>query len=122
MPQVDQRLQAALAQRVDERLNRDVARGLRARKQLVQRAVRLQGRLLARGEDFLRLVLCRLNVWLVERIDAEDRAGNSNRELPAEELGADGVRILELNFGQLPIGPVRTFAWGGHEPSALLAG
>ena len=36
-----------------------------------------------------RLVLARLDVRLVERIDADDRAGHRGRDLPAEEFLTD---------------------------------
>ena len=49
-------------------------------------------RLLAGGEHLVRLVLRRLHVGLVERVDPEDRAGDRGRELPAEELLAELVR------------------------------
>ena len=42
----------------------------------------------ARGE------LARLDVRLVERMDVEDRAGHGGRELPAEELGTEIVRVV----------------------------
>ena len=46
-------------------------------------------------EHLVRLVLRGLHVGLVERVDAEDRAGDGGRELPAEELLAELVRARE---------------------------
>ena len=45
------------------------------------------------SRKFARLVFARLDVGLVERIDAEDRTGNGRRKLPAEELLADVIAI-----------------------------
>ena len=45
------------------------------------------------GGQFARLVLARLDVRLIERIDAEDRARNGRGELPAEEFLADVIAI-----------------------------
>src|SRR5579884_3816683 len=73
-----------LRRRVDERLDADVVAGPRLREQLLGRALRRQVGPLARGEHLLRLVLRRLHVRLVERVDAEDRAGDGGGELPAE--------------------------------------
>src|SRR5207247_1573773 len=69
-----------------------------------------------------RLVLRRLHVRLVERVDSEDRAGDRDRELPTEELGAELVGLSELDVGTLAVGPGRALAGRRHEALALLAG
>src|SRR5262249_23200494 len=81
-----------LARRVDERLDRDVVARPGLPEQLVERAARLDVRLAAGREHLVRLVLRRLYVRLVERVDPEDRARDRGRELPAEELLAQLIR------------------------------
>src|SRR5260221_6855538 len=71
---------------LDERLHADVVALLRLRKQTVDRALRLDLGLLAGREHVIGLVLRRLNIRLVERIDLEIRPGDRDRELPTEEL------------------------------------
>ena len=44
-----------------------------------------------------RLVLARLDIRLVERIDADDRAGHRSGDLPAEEFLADVPDILHAD-------------------------
>ena len=44
-----------------------------------------------------RLVLARLDIRLVERIDADDRAGDGGGDLPAEEFLADVPDILHAD-------------------------
>ena len=70
-----------------------------------------------------RPVLGRLDVRLVERIDAEDRARDRGRELPAEELGAEVVRIVEPHAPVLAVRPrLGILARRGHETFPVLAG
>ena len=45
------------------------------------------------GGEFARLVLAGLDIRLIERIDAEDRARDGRGELPAEEFLADVIAI-----------------------------
>src|SRR5581483_5940789 len=106
---------------IHERLNADVVALPRLRVQLFRRALRRDVRLLAGGQDLPRLVLARLHVRLVERVDAEDRAGDRDRELPAEELLAELVLAGEPHVLRLPVRAVRRFAGGRNEPLALLA-
>ena len=76
---------------------------------------------LAGREDGVRPVLRRLHVRLVEGVDAEDRPGDRGRELPAEELGAEVVRIVEPHRPVLAVGPrLGILAGRGHEPFPLL--
>ena len=77
--------------RVDERLDADVVAVARLRQQLVERALRLELDVALR-EHLVRPVLRRLHVGLVERVDPEDRAGDGDGELPAEELLPELVR------------------------------
>src|SRR4029077_21226375 len=84
--------------------------------------LRLDVRVLARVEHGARAYLRVLHVGLVERVDAEDRGGDSGRELPAEELGAEVVRVVELDLPLLAVGAVRRLARRGDEALALLAG
>ena len=79
--------------RLDERLDAEVVAFRRLCEQLVDRPFRLELRLLAGGEHLVRLVLRRLHIRLVEWIDLEVRAGDGDRELPAEELGAQRIRV-----------------------------
>src|SRR3954447_11053958 len=72
-----------LLRRLDERLHTDVVVLVRLPKEHVDRAVRLDVGLLPRRKHLVRLVLRRLHVRLVERIDLEVRAGDRDRELPA---------------------------------------
>ena len=50
------------------------------------------------------------------------RAGDGDGELPAEELGAERVRVVDLRRGVLPVGAVGRLARRGDEPLPLLAG
>ena len=83
--------QLAFAGGVDERLDADVVALARLGQQLVERAARRDVGL-AGGENLVRLVLRRLNVGLVERVDPEDVAGDRGRELPPEPLLSELVR------------------------------
>ena len=107
---------------LDERLDAEVVAVLRLREQLVDRALRLELRLLTGREHLVRLVLRRLDVGLVEGVDLEIRPGHCDRELPAEELGAERVWIRQVRLCRLPVGAVGPFARRGDEPLALLAG
>src|SRR6266508_372828 len=118
----DQRLQLSLAHWIDERLNGDVIRRLSLAEQLVERALACERGILARGEHLLRLVLGRLDVGLVERVDPQNRAGDRDGELPAEELGADRGWVVEPHLRPLPIGAVGNLPGRGHEPFSVLAG
>src|SRR5262249_27025365 len=66
---LDQRLELLLARGVDERLDRDVVAWARLCKQLLERAARLDVRILARRQHLVGAVLGRLHVRLVERVD-----------------------------------------------------
>ena len=101
---IDERIRRSLRRRVHERLHADVVALLRLGEELLDRALRLELRLLAGREHLVRLVLRRLHVGLVERVDLEVRAGDCDRELPAEELRAERVRIGQLGFRGLPVG------------------
>ena len=116
----DERIE--IGRRVDERLHADVVALARLREQLLDRALRLELRLLPRCEDLVRLVLRRLDVGLVERVDLEVRAGDGDRELPAEELRPERVGIGQLRLGRLPVGALRRFAGRGDESLPVLAG
>src|SRR3546814_3248865 len=48
------------------------------------------------GEDALRVVLRLLDVRLIERIDLEHAPGDGDGELPAEELTAEVIRVIEV--------------------------
>src|SRR5581483_12186009 len=85
-------------------------------------ALRRDVGLLPRREHLARLVLRHLHVRLVERVDAEDRAGDRGRELPAEELLAELVRVGDADLLPLPVGAVDVLARARDEPLALLAG
>ena len=50
-----------------------------------------------RVEDVARQLLGFLDVGLVERVDAQDRARDGGRDLPADELGAEVDRVGELD-------------------------
>ena len=53
----------------------------------------------------------------------EDRARDCGRELPAEELGSEVVRIDEPHRPVLAVGPcLGVFAGRGHEPFPFLPG
>src|SRR5262249_56568828 len=95
---------------IDERLHADVVALLRLREQLLDRALGLELRLLPGREHLVRLVLRRLHVGLVERIDLEVRAGDGDRELPAEELRPERERIGQLRLGALAVGSLRRLA------------
>ena len=49
------------------------------------------------GGEFARLVLARLDVRLIEWVDAEDRSRNRRRDLPAEEFLAEVVAVGDLD-------------------------
>ena len=76
---------------------------------------------MAGREHLVRLVLRGLHVGLVERVDLEIRAGDGGRELPAEELLAERVRVGQLGLRRLPVGAVRRLAGRGDEALAVLA-
>src|SRR5581483_12293934 len=76
----------------------------------------------AGGEHLLRLVLRRLHVGLVERVDAEDRTRDRDRELPAEELLSELVLGRQPHLLRLPVRPVRRLVRRGHESLPVLAG
>ena len=113
--------QLAFAGRVDERLDANVVTVAHPGQQLVERAARCDVGL-AGGEDLVRLVLRRLHVGLVERVDPEDVAGDRGRELPPEPLLAELVRVREAHFAALPVRSIGRLARRGHEPLALFAG
>ena len=104
--------------RVDERLDADVVAVARLRQQLVEGALRLELDVALR-EHLVRLVLRRLHVGLVERVDPEDRARDGDGELPAEELLPELVRARQrdvlVQLGARVVGR-------GHDALALLAG
>src|ERR1044072_2520657 len=75
------RLELRLARGVDGRLHGHVVPRPGLREELVERAARLDVGLAAL-EHLVRLVLRRLHVRLVERVDPEDRAGDSRPEVP----------------------------------------
>src|SRR4249919_3338129 len=78
---------------------------------------------MARRENLEGLVLGRLHVRLVERIDAEDRARHSCRELPADELGAEVVRIVEPHAPLLAVrSALNRLAGRRHKALPVLAG
>ncbi len=54
-----------------------------------------------------RLVLARLDIRLVERIDADDRAGDGGGDLPAEEFLADVPDILHADPRDRMAGPLQ---------------
>src|SRR5262249_58013980 len=89
---VDERLHLGDACGIDERLDADVVAVARLCDELVERALRLEVDVPAR-EDLVRLVLRRLDVRLVERVDADDPARDRDRKLPAKELLPELVRI-----------------------------
>ena len=93
----DQRARSLLLGRIDEGLDRDVVARSRLCEQLLDRAFRLH---LERAlcEQLTGPVLRLLDVRLVERVDLEDRARDGGGELPAEELGAEVVRVVELDL------------------------
>src|SRR5205823_1002109 len=114
-------LRLGVGRGVDEPEDRNVIPRLRLGEELLRRSRRLHTRLLPGIEDLLRPVLRALHVRLVERVDAEDRAGAGGGELPPEELLAELVIAGEPHLLPLPVGPVRGLPRGGHEPLALLA-
>src|SRR5581483_3106077 len=100
----------------------DVVAFLRLREELLRRALRRDVGLGARGEDLAGLVLSRLHVRLVERVDVEDRAGDRDRELPAEELLRELVLAREPHVLRLTVGPVGRLTGRRDQSLALLAG
>ena len=120
---LDERLQALLLGRVDERLDRDVvARAAPARAAPRPSPPARHGTVRRTASTLVRPVLRLLDVRLVERVDLEDRARDGGRELPAEELGAEVVRVGELHLARLAVGAVGRLVRRGDEPAALLAG
>jgi hypothetical protein len=117
----DEGLELALARGVDERLDADVRRRLGVCQELVDGSLRGQIDRLAR-KNVVRAVLRLLYVRLVEGVDAEDRAGNRGRELPAIEVLPELVRVGHAHFGLLPVVAGRRLARNGDETFALLAG
>ena len=95
-----------LVARLDEGLHADVVALLRLREQALDRALELDVGLAAGREHLVRLVLRRLHVGLVERVDLEIDGRDGDRELPAEELAAERVRVRELGPRGLPVGAV----------------
>ena len=103
---LEERRELVLARRIDERLDADVVAVLRLREQLVERATWLDVRLTG-GEHLVRLVLRCLDVRLVEGMDLEDVAGDGRRELPAVELGAEVVGVVQPELAALAVGARR---------------
>src|SRR4029453_17583137 len=118
---LDQRPELVLARRVDEGLDRDVVVRLRLPEELVERAARLHVRIATRREHLVRLVLRRLHVRLVERVDAENRARNGGRELPAVELVAELVRAGQPYLRRLAVRRVGRLVRRGNQALAVLA-
>ena len=54
-----------------------------------------------------RLVLARLDIRLVERVDADDRAGDRGGDLPAEEFLADVPDVLHADPRDRMAGPLQ---------------
>ena len=106
--------------RLDERLHADIVALLRLREQLVDRALGLDVGLVAGGEHLVRLVLRRLHVGLVERVDLEEDAGDGDGELPAEELAAERVRIGDLRPAACRSGPSGDSPGAGTRPLPCL--
>src|SRR5438477_3474045 len=106
----------------DEGLNARVVALARLRDELVDRSFGLELRILARREHLVRLVLRRLHVGLVERVDLEPGRGDGDRELPAEELAAERRCAVEVGRRPLPVGTLGRLARRGNEPLAELAG
>jgi hypothetical protein len=50
----------------------------------------------ARFEKSAGGLLCALDVGLVERVDAQDPAGDSRGDLPHQQLGPEGTADLDL--------------------------
>ena len=118
-----ERLQLLLAGRVDERLDADVV-ALAAPGRAARRASRCDRAEvgLAACEHLARLVLRRLHVGLVERVDPEHvpatAVANSQRKnSPRQVVGID-----DLDLAALAVRPVGRLAGRRHEPLALLAG
>ena len=105
---------------VDEGLDAHVVPLLRAVKQFVERALWCHVGILTAAEDLVRAVRGRLDVRLVEGVDAQDGARDRGRELPAEELGPEVVRVAELDLGPLAVRSGRRLARGGNETLAVL--
>src|SRR5581483_11458714 len=105
---------------LDEGLEADVAAGPGRREELLRRGDVLELGVPG-GEHLARPVLRRLHVRLVERVDREHRARDRRRELPAEELLAELVRVGQAYLVTLPVGPVGRLPRGRHEPPSLLA-
>ena len=76
------RFELALVARVGEELEAAVARRTAV-------SARQRARLFIGRGQLARLDLARLDIGLVERIDADDRAGDRGRHLPAEKLLAE---------------------------------
>ena len=53
--------------------------------------------------------LARFDVGLIERVDAEDRSGDGRRDLPAEELLAEVVQVVERDAHDRMTGPLEGF-------------
>src|SRR3954453_20942640 len=79
-------LRLGVGRGVDEPEDRDVVPWLRLGEELLRRSRRLHTRPPPGVEDLLRPVLRALDGGLVERVHAEDRAGDGGGELPPEEL------------------------------------
>src|SRR6185312_451966 len=86
---------AAAAERHDRDVL-DLQRGLRLAERTVLRIL---------FEEALRVVFALLNVGLIERVDSQNRAGRSRRDLPSIELFADveGVGHREADDGMTRI-------------------
>src|SRR4029079_1455713 len=105
---LDERPEPLLLCGVDERLDRDVVPGLGLLEQPLHPPLWTGDSPLAlAGKDLAGPVLRRLHVRLVERVDLEDRAGDRGRELPPEELRAEGVPPVQLDLARLAVGAFR---------------
>jgi hypothetical protein len=107
--------------RLDERLDAEVVVRLRLGEQLVDRTLWLELGLLSRCQHVVRLVLRRLDIRLVERVDLEIRTGHGDRELPAEELRSERVWIRQIGVGGLPAGSLGRLARRGDQSLPVLS-
>jgi len=69
------------------------------------------------GQDLLRPILGELDIGLVEGVDAEDRSGDSGRELPAEELLTELVLAAQAHLLELTVGASAGSSGAGRGPS-----
>ena len=122
---LDERTEPLFLGRVDERLDRHVVARPRLREQLLHRPFRLcpgDRPPAPAGENLAGSVLRLLDVGLVERVYLEDRTRDRGRELPAEELGAEVVRVVQLDLADLAVGAVGRLIRCRYETTALLSG